>query len=51
MCDGQWHQLRAHFSRNEISLRIDRDQVAYGLAPVTPAEPHTESPLYIGGLP
>lgn len=51
MCDGQWHLLRAHFSRNEISLRIDRHQVAYGLAPSTPSEPHTESPLYIGGLP
>lgn len=51
MCDGQWHQLRAHFSHDEISLRIDRHQVAYGLAPVTSAEPHTKSPLYIGGLP
>ncbi|CAN7938715.1 unnamed protein product, partial [Ixodes hexagonus] len=51
MCDGRWHQLRVHFSRSDISLRVDRHQLAYGLAPATPPERHTESPLYVGGLP
>lgn len=51
MCDGRWHTLRAHFSRNQVSLRVDRHEVAYGLAPVTPPEPRTSSPLYVGGLP
>ncbi|XP_029841229.2 laminin subunit alpha-1 [Ixodes scapularis] len=51
MCDGQWHTLVVHVSRSEVSLRVDRHQAAYGLAPATPPEPHMESPLYIGGLP
>ncbi|XP_064486467.1 laminin subunit alpha lam-3-like [Ornithodoros turicata] len=51
MCDGRWHLLRAHFSRDQIFLRVDKEEAVNGLALATPPEPHTSSPLYVGGLP
>lgn len=50
-CDGRWHVLKVHLSPRELSLTVDHHKVFYALSPASLPEPHTQSPLYVGGLP
>lgn len=55
LCDGHWHTVKVQYTKNSISLKIDRHDVVYGLIEHSfddrSLEPFTEAPLYIGGLP
>nr|XP_018899369.1 PREDICTED: laminin subunit alpha-1 [Bemisia tabaci] len=52
VCDNKWHRIVAQFNNDEITLRLDSEGTKYWLSDnghLTGA--HTNSPLYIGGLP
>ncbi|XP_071452213.1 laminin subunit alpha-2-like [Hetaerina americana] len=52
LCDGQWHKVKARYVNNELTLRVDHQDVQYGLSGNgNLTETNTDSPLYIGGLP
>lgn len=52
LCDNEWHQVKVNFVEEEISLHVDNMSKMYWLSDnghIT--EAHTNSPLYIGGIP
>ncbi|XP_065226738.1 laminin subunit alpha lam-3-like [Planococcus citri] len=52
LCDNEWHQVKVNFVEEEISLHVDNTSKMYWLSDnghIT--EAHTNSPLYIGGIP
>ena len=52
VCNNQWHVVKASYSTEYLSLRVDKNWPKYGSIPATTVkEIRTNSPLYIGGLP
>lgn len=52
MCDNKWHKIQAFYVEDKLTLKVDQFEQKYWLLDnghIT--EAHTNSPLYIGGLP
>ncbi|XP_050425592.1 laminin subunit alpha-1 isoform X2 [Adelges cooleyi] len=52
ICDNKWHQIQAFYVEDKLTLKVDQFEQKYWLLDnghIT--EAHTNSPLYIGGLP
>lgn len=52
ICDNKWHTIKAYYAHEELTLRVDGVDKKYWLSDNGHlTEAHTNSPLYIGGLP
>ncbi|KAG1688578.1 Laminin subunit alpha-2 [Nymphon striatum] len=51
ICDSKWHSVKVEFSKNSVSLRVDKETEQFGFSDVVGNKITTKSPLYIGGIP
>lgn len=51
ICDGIWHAVKVVYSRNAVTLRVDKQTEQFGFSEFTASGVATRNPLYIGGLP
>lgn len=52
VCDNKWHRIQAHYVNDELTLKVDQLDQKYWMSDNGHlTEAHTNSPLFIGGLP
>jgi len=51
LCDNKWHKVKAVFSKNIVTVKVDEDHIRFGISPNDEASLGLRSALYIGGFP